>query len=89
MLTPEQDHDRWLEATNEFRRMVLAANDGKPVDKIFGHTGGLNFPLLLSALAEGGTLAFFGGSPSGQHWCDWFLKKDPEQSSFLTLLRPL
>ena len=35
------------------------------MDKIFEHTGGRNFPLLVSALAEGGVLAFFGATGSG------------------------
>lgn len=45
---------------------VYAANAGRPVDKIFEHTGGRNFPLLISALAEGGTLDFFGATGGGR-----------------------
>ena len=41
---------------------VLAANEGRPVDKIFEHTGGRNFPLRASVLAESGQLAFFGAT---------------------------
>jgi len=35
------------------------------VDKIFEHTGGENFPLLVSALSPGETLAFFGATGKG------------------------
>jgi enoyl-CoA hydratase len=62
VLSPDQNHDAWLEKTEPFRQAILAANDGKPIDKIFEHTGGLNFPLLVSALAEPGTLVFFGAT---------------------------
>ena len=55
----------WERRTEPFRRAVLGANGGKPVDKIFEHTGGENFPLLISALSPGGTLAFFGATGKG------------------------
>ena len=55
----------WERRTEPFRRAVLEANGGKPVDKIFEHTGGENFPLLVSALSPGGTLAFFGATGKG------------------------
>jgi len=55
----------WHAATEPFRQAVLAANQGRPVDKIFEHTGGRSFPLLVSALAENGRLAFFGATGSG------------------------
>jgi enoyl-CoA hydratase len=51
--------------TEPFRQAVFAANHGRPVDKIFEHTGGRNFPLLVSALAENGKLAFFGATGQG------------------------
>jgi enoyl-CoA hydratase len=35
------------------------------VARIFSHTGGQNFPLLVSALAENGALAFFGATGRG------------------------
>ena len=57
--------DQWLEKTASFREIVLAANHGLPVDRIFEHTGGCNFPLLVSALAENGRLAFFGATGQG------------------------
>jgi enoyl-CoA hydratase len=57
--------DQWLAQTEPFRQAVYAANDGRPVDKIFEHTGGRNFPLLVSALAENGRLAFFGATGQG------------------------
>ncbi len=55
----------WERRTDPFRRAVFEANGGKPVDKIFEHTGGENFPLLISALSPGGTLAFFGATGKG------------------------
>ena len=55
----------WERRTEPFRRAVFEANGGKPVDKIFEHTGGENFPLLVSALSPGGTLAFFGATGKG------------------------
>ncbi|MFA5808154.1 MAG: SDR family NAD(P)-dependent oxidoreductase, partial [bacterium] len=58
-------HAEWERRTEPFRRAVLEANGGKPVDKIFEHTGGENFPLLISALSPGGTLAFFGATGKG------------------------
>ncbi len=57
--------DDWKAATEPFRRAVLAANGGRPVDKIFEHTGGDNFPLLVSVLAKGGVLDFFGATGKG------------------------
>ena len=58
-------HAEWERRTAPFRRAVFEANGGKPVDKIFEHTGGENFPLLISALSPGGTLAFFGATGKG------------------------
>jgi len=55
----------WERRTEPFRTAVFEANGGKPVDKIFEHTGGENFPLLVSALSPGGTLAFFGATGKG------------------------
>ncbi len=55
----------WEDRTEPFRRAVFEANGGKPVDKIFEHTGGENFPLLISALSPGGSLAFFGATGKG------------------------
>jgi len=59
------DEDAWRERTEPFRRAVREANGGRLVDGVFEHTGGLNFPLLVSALAEGGRLAFFGATGGG------------------------
>jgi enoyl-CoA hydratase len=59
------DYQVWRERTEPFRQAVYHANGGKPVDKIFEHTGGRNFPLLVSALAGGGALAFFGATGGG------------------------
>jgi enoyl-CoA hydratase len=58
-------YEEWERRTEPFRRAVLEANGGKPVDKIFEHTGGENFPLLISVLSPGGTLAFFGATGKG------------------------
>ena len=58
-------HAEWERRTEPFRRAVFEANGGKPVDKIFEHTGGENFPLLVSALSPGGALAFFGATGKG------------------------
>ena len=58
-------HEQWTAQTEPFRQAVYAANHGRPVDKIFEHTGGRNFPLLVSALADNGRLAFFGATGQG------------------------
>jgi len=58
-------HEQWLAQTEPFRQAVFSANNGRPVDKIFEHTGGRNFPLLVSTLAEDGKLAFFGATGQG------------------------
>jgi enoyl-CoA hydratase len=55
----------WRARTEPFRQAVFAANAGRPVDKVFEHTGGRNFPLLASVLAENGRLAFFGATGGG------------------------
>ncbi len=61
----DETYESWWQRTEPFRQAVYSANDGRPVDKIFEHTGGRNFPLLVSALSENGTLAFFGGTGGG------------------------
>ena len=61
----EEESDRWEARTEPFREAVLEANLGQPVDKIFEHTGGENFPLLVSVLAGKGSLAFFGATGRG------------------------
>jgi enoyl-CoA hydratase len=58
-------YPEWERRTEPFRRSVFEVNGGRPVDKIFEHTGGENFPLLVSALSPGGTLAFFGATGTG------------------------
>ena len=65
IISPDADADAWRGQTEPFRQAVFAANNGRPVDKVFEHTGGRNFPLLISALADGGRLAFFGATGSG------------------------
>jgi enoyl-CoA hydratase len=59
------DCKQWETKTEPFRLAVCQANGGCLVDKVFEHTGGANFPLLISALAPGGTLAFFGATGQG------------------------
>lgn len=65
VLSKEMGYDEWYSKTEPFRRAVLEANNGQPVDKIFEHTGGRNFPLLVSVLSEKGILAFFGATGQG------------------------
>jgi enoyl-CoA hydratase len=65
VLTPGETHEQWQTRTQPFREAVFAANLGSPIDKVFEHTGGLNFPLLVSVLADGGALAFFGATGGG------------------------
>ncbi len=64
-LAADEDYDGWLQRTEPFRQAVLEANHGHAVDKIFEHTGGRNFPLLSSTLADHGVLAFFGATGQG------------------------
>ena len=65
VLNADQEYERWTALADPFRRAVLEANGGQPVDKIFEHTGGANFPLLVSVLAPNGKLAFFGATGRG------------------------
>ena len=65
VLGPDVDHQAWRRKTEPFREAVYRANGGRPVDRVFEHTGGRNFPLLVSALAEDGALAFFGATGKG------------------------
>lgn len=65
VLPVDETYEDWFQRTQPFRDAVFSANDGKPVDKIFEHTGGTNFPLLVSALSKNGSLAFFGATGSG------------------------
>jgi enoyl-CoA hydratase len=64
-IAPDVSCEAWDQKTDAFRRAVQAVNSGRLADKIFEHTGGENFPLLVSALASGGTLAFFGATGRG------------------------
>ncbi len=65
IIPSDANADEWRRRTEPFRQAVHAANNGRPVDKVFEHTGGRNFPLLVSALADGGRLVFFGATGSG------------------------
>jgi enoyl-CoA hydratase/carnithine racemase/NADPH:quinone reductase-like Zn-dependent oxidoreductase len=58
-------HEEWHARTEPFRQAVFSANGGRPVDKIFEHTGAINFPLLVSSLSKLGSLAFFGATGKG------------------------
>lgn len=58
-------YEEWHRRTEPFRQAVRTANGDRQVDKIFEHTGALNFPLLVSALSPGGELAFFGATGKG------------------------
>jgi len=60
-----ETEEEWRRRTEPFRHAVFEANEGRPVDRIFEHTGGDNFPLLVSCLAPGGSLAFFGATGRG------------------------
>ena len=62
VIPADASFDQWQETTEPFRQAVFEANDGKPVDKVFEHTGGVNFPLLVSVLSDSGRLAFFGAT---------------------------
>jgi enoyl-CoA hydratase len=64
-IPPGAQYEEWFSRTEPFRQAVYAANDGRPVDGIFEHTGALNFPLLVSALSQNGSLAFFGATGKG------------------------
>jgi len=65
VLAADENYEAWMQRTEPFRDAIRSANGGKLVDKIFEHTGGTNFPLLVSSLAENGALAFFGATGSG------------------------
>lgn len=64
-IEPNESYGEWAGRAQPFRSAVFEANGGRPVDKIFEHTGGANFPLLVSVLADGGALAFFGATGRG------------------------
>ncbi|HZW36634.1 MAG TPA: enoyl-CoA hydratase-related protein, partial [Candidatus Deferrimicrobiaceae bacterium] len=61
----DEDVEAWKRRTDPFRQAIFDANGGRPVDAVFEHTGGANFPLLVSVLSEGGRLAFFGATGAG------------------------
>jgi enoyl-CoA hydratase len=65
VIPEDLDAETWRRRTEPFRQAVREANGGRLVDGIFEHTGGRNFPLLVSALADGGRLAFFGATGGG------------------------
>ncbi|MBN1652346.1 MAG: enoyl-CoA hydratase/isomerase family protein [Deltaproteobacteria bacterium] len=65
VLPRDQSFEQWRQRSEPFRAAVRESNQGRLVDKVFEHTGGENFPLLVSSLAPGGTLAFFGATGKG------------------------
>jgi enoyl-CoA hydratase len=65
VIPEDLDAAAWRRRTEPFRQAVREANAGRLVDGVFEHTGGRNFPLLVSALADGGRLAFFGATGGG------------------------
>lgn len=65
IIDANEDYESWFERTQPFRDAVFEANAGNPVDKVFEHTGGLNFPLLTSVLSDHGSLVFFGATGQG------------------------
>ncbi len=65
VLEEGESHAEWIARTQPFRDAIFDANEGQPVDKVFEHTGGKNFPLLASVLSDGGGLAFFGATGQG------------------------
>lgn len=65
VLSADETYEDWKQRTEPFRTAIYKANGGQPVDKVFEHTGGTNFPLLVSSLAENGSLVFFGATGSG------------------------
>jgi enoyl-CoA hydratase len=65
VVAADADPDEWRRRTEPFREAVYRANGGRPLDRIFEHTGGQNFPLLVSALGDDGALAFFGATGRG------------------------
>jgi enoyl-CoA hydratase len=64
-IRPGESEEAWTERIRPFRMAIFNANDGRPVTRIFEHTGGDNFPLLVSVLGGIGTLAFFGATGKG------------------------
>ena len=45
VIPQDASSEEWRQRTEPFRQAAYAANAGRPVDKIFEHTGGRNFPL--------------------------------------------
>ncbi len=64
-IPPGADSGDCSRRTEPFSRTVLESNVGRPGDAVFEHTGGANFPLLVSVLSENGRLAFFGATGAG------------------------
>ncbi|MGA8753612.1 MAG: hypothetical protein WB712_08160, partial [Candidatus Deferrimicrobium sp.] len=64
-IEPGETPTSWRDRSEPFRAAVFAANGGRPVDKIFEHTGAENFPLLVSSLVDGGSITFFGATGKG------------------------
>lgn len=66
---PEKPSDikKWAKAGEAFLKKIKSQNGGKLVDYAISHAGEQSFPRTFQALAQGGTLAFYGAS-SGYHF---------------------
>jgi acrylyl-CoA reductase (NADPH)/3-hydroxypropionyl-CoA dehydratase/3-hydroxypropionyl-CoA synthetase len=66
---PEKPSDikKWAKDGEAFLKKVKSLNGGKLVDYAVSHAGEQSFPRTFQALAEGGTLTFYGAS-SGYHF---------------------
>lgn len=66
---PETPSDikRWAKQGDGFLKKIKSQNGGKLVDYAISHAGEQSFPRTFQALAQGGTLAFYGAS-SGYHF---------------------
>ncbi|MGQ9806134.1 MAG: AMP-dependent synthetase [Chlorobiales bacterium] len=66
---PETPSDikKWAKAGEAFLKKIKSQNGGKLVDYAVSHAGEQSFPRTFQALAQGGTLTFYGAS-SGYHF---------------------
>jgi acrylyl-CoA reductase (NADPH)/3-hydroxypropionyl-CoA dehydratase/3-hydroxypropionyl-CoA synthetase len=58
---------KWAKQDDGFLKKIKSQNGGKLVDYAVSHAGEQSFPRTFQALAQGGTLAFYGAS-SGYHF---------------------
>ncbi len=66
---PEKPSDikKWAKSGEAFLKKIKSLNGGKLVDYAVSHAGEQSFPRTFQALAQGGTLTFYGAS-SGYHF---------------------